>query len=256
MLESGKKIEKCNILGTDIAVISVDEVVQYIIQHIEQLRGQYICVSNVHTTVMAYEDKSYQTIQNSAALALPDGKPLSVVSKINGYKNAQRVTGPDLMEVLFSKPVKHFFYGGKQEVLRDLEDNIRKRHPDIQIAGMYSPPFRNLTDEEDRKVIEKINNSRPDVVWVGLGAPKQEKWMYDHRKQIDALMIGVGAGFDYHAGVIKRAPAWMQKASLEWLYRLHQDPKRLWKRYLSTNFKFLWLILLDMKDKRKVSKRI
>ena len=251
MLESDKKIKKCNILGTEIAVMSMNEVVRYIIEQIEQLRGQYICISNVHTTVMAYEDKFYQNIQNSAVLALPDGKPLSVVSKIKGYKNAQRVTGPDLMEAMFSEPVKHFFYGGKKEVLLDLEDNIHKKYPDIQVAGMYSPPFRSLTDEENRKIIEKINKSGADVVWVGLGAPKQEKWMYDHRKQIDALMIGVGAGFDYHAGAIKRAPVWMQKVSLEWLYRLYQDPKRLWKRYLITNCKFLYLILFGMEIKRR-----
>ena len=238
-----KKIKTCNILKVNIAVTNMKETVQYITEHIQVLKGKYICVSNVHTTVMAYEDEHYRTVQNAAALALPDGKPLSVVSRKRGFKEAQRVTGPDLMLELFHKPFRHYFYGGKEETLHILEKKLREKYPNIQIAGMYSPPFRPLSEEEDKEVVDNINASGADILWVGLGAPKQEKWMYAHQNQVNTLMIGVGAGFDYHAGIIKRAPVWMQKCSLEWLYRLFQDPKRLWKRYVSTNGRFLWLLL-------------
>lgn len=234
----------CKILKVNIAVTTMQKTVQYIMEHLEMLRGKYICVSNVHTTVMAYEDEHYRTVQNSAVLALPDGKPLSVVSRKRGFKEAKRVTGPDLMLELFQKPLRHYFYGGKEETLVILEKKLREKYPDIQIAGMYSPPFRPLSEEEDKEAIENINRARADIVWVGLGAPKQENWMYDHQDKVNALMIGVGAGFDYHAGIIKRAPMWMQKLSLEWLYRLFQDPKRLWKRYVATNGKFLWLVMM------------
>lgn len=238
-----KKIKTCNILKVNIAVTNMKETVQYITKHIQELKGKYICVSNVHTTVMAYEDEHYRTVQNGAVLALPDGKPLSVVSRKRGFKEAQRVTGPDLMLELFQKPFRHYFYGGKEETLSILEKKLREKYPDIQIVGMYSPPFRPLSKEEDREAVDNINASGADILWVGLGAPKQENWMYDHQNQVNALMIGVGAGFDYHAGIIKRAPMWMQKCSLEWLYRLFQDPRRLWKRYVSTNGRFLWLLL-------------
>ncbi len=236
-------IKTCSILGVNIAVTNMDQTVQYIMENIDALRGKYICVSNVHTTVMSYEDVEYRNVQNSAILALPDGKPLSMVSRKRGYLDAQRVTGPDLMLELFRKPLKHYFYGGKEETLRVLESKLREKYPDIQIAGMYSPPFRALSEEEDEEDIRRINKSDADVIWIGLGAPKQENWMYAHKDKVNGLMIGVGAGFDYHADVIKRAPKWMQKLSLEWFYRLLQDPKRLWKRYFITNFKFVWLIL-------------
>lgn len=246
------EIEKCKILKVNIAVTNMAQVIAYMKENMKNLRGQYFCVSNVHTTVMSYEDESYLNVQNSAALALPDGRPLSVVSQKRGYKEAQRVTGPDLMLECFKlslgqqnqgeKQWKHFFYGSTQETLDILQEKLHEKYPDLQIAGMYSPPFRPLSEKEDADVIEMINDSEADIVWVGLGAPKQENWMYDHKDKINALMIGVGAGFDYHADKIKRAPKWMQKCSLEWLYRLFQDPKRLWKRYLGTNFKFMWWI--------------
>lgn len=236
-------MKTCNILGVNIAVTNMDQTVQYIMRHVEELRGKYICVSNVHTTVMSYEDEEYKNVQNSAIMALPDGKPLSIVSRRKGYPEAQRVTGPDLMQELFQKPLRHYFYGGKKETLLILEEKLKEEYPEIQIAGMYSPPFRHLSEEEDAEDIKRINDSGADIVWIGLGAPKQENWMYAHKDKVNGLMIGVGAGFDYHADVIKRAPNWMQKLSLEWLYRLLQDPKRLWKRYLSTNFKFMWLAL-------------
>ena len=146
----------------------------------------------------------------------------------------------EIFEISAKKGYRHYFYGSKEETLELLQQKLTNNYPGIQIAGMYSPPFRILTEEEDKVVVEKINETKPDFVWIGLGAPKQEKWMAAHLGKINGLMIGVGAGFDYYAENIKRAPEWMQKNNLEWLYRLLQDPKRLFKRYLITNTKFIW----------------
>lgn len=238
------EITTCNILGTDIAVTNMSETIERLEENLDELRGEYICVSNVHTTVMAYEDKEYRKVQHDAAFCLPDGKPLSVYSRKHGFTEAERVTGPDLMGEMFARDngMRHYFYGGKPETIETLSKVLREKYPHLQIAGMVSPPFRTLTDEEDFEEIRKMNSTGADIIWVGLGAPKQEKWMYEHRGKVNAVMIGVGAGFDYHAGTIKRAPLWMQKASLEWLYRLLQDPKRLLGRYFKTNLKYLWLI--------------
>ena len=221
------------------------ETVTYIEEHIEELRGSYICVSNVHTTVTGYEEEDYRNIQNTAALALPDGKPLSLYSKKHGFPEAERVTGPDLMGELFARDngLRHYFYGGKEETIQVLSEKLPREYPSLQIVGMVSPPFRPLTEEEDARELQKMNDAKADIIWIGLGAPKQERYMYEHRGKVNGVMIGVGAGFDYYAGTIKRAPMWMQKMSLEWLYRLMQDPKRLFRRYFVTNFKFLRLTM-------------
>ena len=221
------------------------ETVAYIEEHIDELRGKYICVSNVHTTVTGYEEEDYRNIQNTAALALPDGKPLSLYSKKHGFPEAERVTGPDLMGELFARDngLRHYFYGGKEETIQVLSEKLPGEYPSLQIAGMVSPPFRPLTEEEDERELQKMNDAKADIIWIGLGAPKQERYMYEHRGKVNGVMIGVGAGFDYYAGTIKRAPMWMQKLSLEWLYRLMQDPKRLFRRYFVTNFKFLRLTM-------------
>ncbi len=238
-------MKTCNILGTNIAVTNMAETVAYIEEHIDELRGKYICVSNVHTTVTGYEEADYRNIQNTAALALPDGKPLSLYSKKHGFPEAERVTGPDLMGELFSRDngLRHYFYGGKEETIQVLSEKLPGEYPSLRIAGMVSPPFRPLTEEEDERELQKMNDAKADIIWIGLGAPKQERYMYEHRGKVNGVMIGVGAGFDYYAGTIKRAPMWMQKLSLEWLYRLMQDPKRLFRRYFATNFKFLRLTM-------------
>lgn len=246
-----EELQHCEILKTNINVTNMSDTVKYIGEHLEDLRGKYICVSNVHTTVMSYEDEEYRKIQNSAAMALPDGAPLSSYSRRKGYKQAQRVTGPDLMLELFAiskeKGYRHYFYGATEETLQSMRKVIERDYPGMEIAGMYAPPFRALIPEEDEQVVAKINASAPDFVWVGLGAPKQEQWMYQHMGQLRGVLIGVGAGFDYLAGYIKRAPRWMQKLSLEWLYRLLQDPKRLWRRYFTSNVKFICLTRMDKK---------
>lgn len=248
----------CKILKTNINVTNMTETVHYLIENLDKLRGKYICVANVHTTVMSYEDELYRRIQNGAAMALPDGKPLSVVSQWMGYKQARKVSGPDLMPELFKASQKngysHYFYGSTEETLEKLEKALRSQYPKLKIAGMYSPPFRNLSEEEKSRIIQKINETSPDFIWVGLGAPKQEKWMAENKDKVRGIMIGVGAGFDFHAGTIKRAPKWMQDLGLEWLYRLLQEPGRLWKRYLVTNLKFIFFIIRDQ-IREKIQKR-
>lgn len=239
--------KSCNILSVNIAVTNMKSVIYYLTKNLEKLRGEYVCVSNVHTTVMAYNDVSYREVQNNAAIAVPDGKPLSLVCRIRGYKNAQRVAGPDLMPEILKiserEGYRHYFYGSTEQTLESLEKNLREKYPNLNIVGTYSPPFRKLTKEEDERIVRKINETKPDFVWVGLGAPKQERWMYEHKGRVNGVMLGVGAAFDFHAGTAKRAPKWMQECYLEWLYRLIQDPRRLMKRYVRSNAQFIWLIL-------------
>lgn len=242
------KIPVCSILGVKIATIDMSWLVSYIENNILNLSGDYICVSNVHTTVTAFEDSEYRLIQNGGVMAIPDGGPLSTLGRHRGYSNMKRTTGPGLMEEIFNvsvtKEYRHFFYGSTPDTLKKLRIQLETKYPDILIVGMYSPPFRQLTDEEETNVINMINTIKPDFIWVGLGAPKQEIWMANHKDKVDGLMIGVGAGFDYFAKNISRAPSWMQRMNLEWLYRLLQDPKRLFKRYLITNTKFVWNAVL------------
>lgn len=252
------EMKYCKILGTDICVTDMEKTVAYLEENLELLRGKYICVSNVHTTIMAYRDKSYQDVQNKAAMALPDGKPLSMVSRGRGYKEAQRVPGPDLMPRIFQlskeKGYRHFFYGSKPETLAKLEKNLKEKYPDLNIVGMYSPPFRALTEEEDQEIIRVINESKPDFIWVALGAPKQEIWMNAHMDRLTGIMIGVGAAFDFEAGTVKRAPKWMQELCMEWMHRILQDPMRLLPRYISTNFSFLWNVHKENRQIKKLKK--
>lgn len=248
------------ILKTRINVLTLQGAVQYIDENLETLRGKYVCVSNVHTTVTAYRNEAYRAVQNGSALNLPDGKPLSIVQKRMGFPQAGRVPGPDLMLEIFmlseKKGYTHYFYGSRQETLDALEKKLKDRFPKLQIAGMYSPPYRPLTKEEDRDVVQRINAVKPDFIWVGLGAPKQEYWMAAHEGLFTGVMLGVGAGFDFHAGTIKRAPMWMQESCMEWLYRISQDPKRLLGRYLDTNFSFIWYLWKESrKNKRRENKK-
>ncbi|WP_040207147.1 WecB/TagA/CpsF family glycosyltransferase [Neobacillus jeddahensis] len=248
MFNNTEELITCNILGVNINVTNMEHTLDYIKNNLNELKGKYICVSNVHTTVMASENNSYLNIQNSGIMALPDGKPLSVISKVKGHKSAGRVTGPDLMEEIFKISVHngytHYFYGSTEDTLINLKKILEGKYPKLKIVGMYSPPFRNILKAEDQEIVSNINKCNPDFIWVGLGAPKQEIWMYEHKDKVNGLMVGVGAGFDYHANKLMRAPILMQKLSLEWLYRLMQDPKRLFKRYFETNIKFIYYTLM------------
>ena len=240
------EIPVCNILGVNIAAVNMDWTVEYLKKHVRDLSGDYICVSNVHTTVTSYDDPVYRAVQNGGIMALPDGGPLSSLGRKRGFSQMGRVAGPDLMGEIFRiSPecgFRHFFYGSTEDTLEKIVSRLTEKYPGIQIAGVHSPPFRPLTEEEDAAVIGKLNNTDYDFLWVGLGAPKQENWMAAHQGKVPGLMIGVGVGFKYYAGKMRRAPGWMQRSNLEWFYRLLLEPRRLFKRYFVTNTKFLWLI--------------
>lgn len=248
------KLRYCNIMNTNINVTNMRETVDYLVANLEELRGNYICISNVHTTVMSYRDKNYNKVQNSGAMALPDGKPLSIVCRRRGFYDAARVPGPDLMPEIFKASKKHgfrhYFYGGSPETLKQLRIRLEKSYPWLNIVGMYSPPYRPLTEREDEEAVRNINRAEPDFIWVALGAPRQEEWMYAHRLKVNGVMLGVGAAFDFLAGTVKRAPTWMQECCLEWLYRLVQDPRRLFPRYISTNVTFLVTTALENREYR------
>lgn len=239
-----KKIPICPIMGVNIAAINMEWLLDYTMQNLKELSGDYMCVANVHTTVIAYEDHEYMKVQNGGIMAIPDGAPLSIIGKKRGYKYMSRTAGPSYMESVFTISVgkgwRHFFFGSTEETLDKLKMVLEKKYKGIEIAGMYSPPFRQLTDVEDVEIIERINSTNPDFVWVALGAPKQEKWMAYHQGRLKGFMVGVGAAFDYFVGNLERAPEWMQKNSMEWIYRLIQEPKRLFQRYWYTNTKFIW----------------
>lgn len=246
-----QKIPICNIMGVNIAAINMNWLLNFTDENIKKLSGDYMCVSNVHTTVTAWEDKDYCAIQNGGIMAIPDGGPLSFIGRKRRFNNMKRTTGPSYMEeilkVSLEKGYRHYFYGSTEETLEKLYKVLERDYRGVEIVGMYSPPFREMTEDEDKSIISRINEAKPDFIWVGLGAPKQEKWMFDHQGKVNGFMVGVGAAFDYFAGNINRAPEWMQECNMEWLYRLIQDPKRLFKRYLHTNTKFIWYAVIRKK---------
>ncbi|MBV9311879.1 MAG: WecB/TagA/CpsF family glycosyltransferase [Solirubrobacterales bacterium] len=212
---------------------------------VEQRERGYVCVCNVHTVMASKEDAELRRALLLSSMNVPDGQPLVWAINALGYPLAGRVYGPELMsracERAASTGQRFYLYGGRnQGALVQLALNLRQRYPGVKIVGGYSPPHRPLTLEEQDAVVEEINRSRADVVWVGIGVPKQEKWMAQMRPLLDSpLLVGVGAAFDFHAGLVAQAPNWIQEAGLEWAYRLAHEPRRLWRRYLRYNPRFL-----------------
>jgi N-acetylglucosaminyldiphosphoundecaprenol N-acetyl-beta-D-mannosaminyltransferase len=210
-----------------------------------------ICIANVHTLMLGIEDPLVRSIARSAAAVTMDGLPLVWLARCMGFPQAARVAGPDLFDRICSvsarEGYRHFLYGGAEGVATRLKAVLEERYPGIQVLGAVSPPFRPLTSEEDDHIVQQINAAAPHFLWVGLGAPKQEKWIFEHLDRIHVpFQIGIGAAFDFFAGTVERAPLWMQKLGLEWLFRLSQDPARLWKRYLIYNTKFIWKALPEI----------
>jgi N-acetylglucosaminyldiphosphoundecaprenol N-acetyl-beta-D-mannosaminyltransferase len=216
----------------------------------------YITVNNVHTVVESALNKKYKEVINNSYLALPDGKPLSTIAKIKGNKNICRVFGPTIFEKTLEwgqeDGIKHYFFGSSVETLEKMNNVIKSRFPSVIISGSFSPPYSEFTLKENELFMKQMNESGANIFWIGLGAPKQEIWMYENYKKLErGVMIGIGAGFDYLAGNTKHAPVWMKNMALEWLYRLIQEPKRLWKRYLVTNTLFLFYVFLEFTGLRK-----
>lgn len=252
---------KQTVCGVEISKTNYDEVVRLCESWIRERRtpdaqawqprrARYICVTSVHGVISAQEDREFMGILNDATIATPDGMPLVWAIRSFGEKRQDRVYGPTLMlrlcEQAAAKGHRVFLYGGRTETLPVLEKRLLEKFPTLKLAGSYSPPFRPLTPEEDRDVQQKIRAADPDLIFVGISTPKQERWMYDHRDSFPGvIMAGVGAAFDFHAGRVKQAPSWMQRNGLEWLFRLVAEPRRLWKRYLLVTPKFLPLWALQ-----------
>jgi N-acetylglucosaminyldiphosphoundecaprenol N-acetyl-beta-D-mannosaminyltransferase len=243
-------IPRANILGISVSAINMAMALNRIEEWISHGESHYVCITGVHGVMESQRDESLRQIHNAAGLVTPDGMPLVWLSKLHGFRDVQRVYGPDLMLAVCERSEKrgyrHFFYGGAPGVPERLVARLQSRFPQLRIAGAYSPPFRPLNPEEDRAVVETICAAKPDIVWVGISTPGQERWMAEHVGKLGScVLIGVGAAFDFHAALKKQAPRWMQRNGLEWLFRLSREPRRLWRRYLINNPWFLWLVLLQ-----------
>ena len=251
-------ISRANILGVGVSSLDIPAAVSAIEQWISRRERQYVCITSVHGIIESQYDESLRRIHNNAGMVTADGMPLVWVSRLMGFHRTNRVYGPDLMlavcERAQQRGFSHFFYGGGPGVPQRLIERLSRLYPALRVAGSYSPPFRPLTSEEDRLVVEQINSSGADIVWVGLSTPKQERWMAAHVEKLNApVLVGVGAAFDFNAGLKRQAPQWMRKSGLEWTFRLATEPRRLWYRYLKSNPAFLFLIgmqLLGLKNYR------
>ena len=246
--ENGQR-RGARILGCFIDATLWQEVVDTLLHWAKDRQSRYVCICNVHVAVTAKHTPELRRIVNEADMATPDGMPLVWMLRRMGFPSQERINGPDLMWRLCGQAAENglstFMYGSTPGTLARLTDNLKRAFPQLAIAGVYSPPFSLLSEEEDREITDRINGSGAQIMFVGLGCPKQELWMAAHRGKIQGVMIGVGAAFDYHAGTVRRAPLWMQRSGLEWLFRLMSEPGRLWKRYLVTNSLFVIYLGLE-----------
>jgi len=233
------------LLGVPLALTDYESAMDWMDQAIARGFRGYVIAANVHTVMASQEDEELREALLNSAMVVPDGQPLVWAMNALGHQLSSRVYGPELMarycERSARSGVRMYLYGGRnQGALVQLALNLRRRYPGLKIVGGYSPPFRPLEPDEEAAIVEEINGCQPDVVWVGIGVPKQEKWMLAMRDRLDApLLIGVGAAFDFHAGLVPQAPNWMQASGLEWVYRLGHEPRRLWRRYARYNPRFV-----------------
>ncbi len=249
-------LPRVNILGVGISAINLQQAVRAIEEWIAAGEAHYVNVCTVHTVMEAQRDGRLRGILNRSGLSTPDGMPLVWLGRLDGHRHVARVYGPDLMLALCARSEatgsRHFFYGGAPGVADLLAHRLMARYPGLRVAGTYSPPFRPADAEEDRDVLDSINAAAPDIVWVGLGTPKQDYWVARHRARLDApALIAIGAAFDFHAGLLRQAPRWMQRSGLEWLFRLLQEPRRLAFRYLVYNPLFVVSVALQRAGLRR-----
>ena len=240
-----------DVLGVRVNVLDMDRTLDILDRWITEGLRRYVCVTGVHGVMESRRDERLRQIHNAAGLVTPDGMPLVWWARSQGWRHARRVYGPDLLLACCERSIttgyRHFFYGGGDGVADLLARRLGRRFSGLCVAGTYTPPFRPLTAAEDEEVVARINEAAPDIVWVGLSTPKQELWMAEHVGRLDApVLIGVGAAFDFHAGLKRQAPRWVQQSGLEWAFRLGTEPRRLWKRYLKNNPEFVWLALQEL----------
>jgi len=245
------EIPRANVLGVGISAVDLEEAAGLFRKALaDGLRG-YVCVTGVHGVMEAHKDPGLRRILNSSLLSTPDGVPMVWIGRLQGFSRMRRVFGPDLMrrvcEISAREGRTHFLYGGKPGVAEQLKTVLTEQFPGLQVVGSYTPPFRPLNAGEEQALARTVARLKPDIFWVGLSTPKQERFMARYSPMFETrLMVGVGAAFDYLIGSIRDAPDWVKAAGLQWLHRLIQEPRRLWKRYLVNNPRFLWEITLQM----------
>lgn len=242
---------RANVLGVGISAINMEDALRSFRTAIERGGKRYVCVTGVHGIMEAQRNATLKRVLNESYLVTPDGMPTVWVGKLEGHRRMQQVCGPELMlrvcELSQEAGHSHFLYGGTPEIIERLRANLSQRFPRLNIVGTYAPPFRRLNEREEKDLVERVFHAKPDVFWVGLSTPKQELFMSEYLHRLDTkLMVGVGAAFNIHAGVLRDAPKWVKHAGLQWLHRLLQEPSRLWKRYLINNPQFVVKIALQL----------
>ena len=256
MTEAAFAHAHADILGVKVSAVDMDRAVELADRWIATGNPGYVCLTGVHGVMEAQSDSALRQILNQAFLNNPDGMPMSWIGHLQGFSKMDRVYGPDFMTAMCRLSVergyRNFLYGGNTGVAELLSETLRKRFPGLQVVGTYTPPFRRLTAEEEKELLFHVRQARPEILWVGLSTPKQEKFMAEYVDRLQVpLLVGVGAAFDYHTGRIRESPRWIKRAGLQWLHRLMQDPKRLWRRYLRNNPAFLWNIALQISGLRR-----
>jgi N-acetylglucosaminyldiphosphoundecaprenol N-acetyl-beta-D-mannosaminyltransferase len=239
---------RVDVLGVNVSAIDMATALATVTTWVDNGERHYVCVTGIHGVIESQTDERLRQIHNESGLTVPDGMPMVWAGRYAGYSDMGRVAGPDLMPAICALAARNgwtsYFYGGGSGVPDLLAARLRSRFPGLEVVGTYSPPFRPLSPQEEHEVITRINNAEPDLVWVGLSTPKQEYWMASTAGRLTAsVVLGVGAAFDIHAGLVPRAPVWMQRTGTEWLYRMAKEPRRLGKRYMINNPKFLFKII-------------
>ncbi len=249
-------IPRANVLGVGVHAVDMTSSVYVIANAVNTGRKGYVCATGVHGVMEAQRDAALRAVFARALLVVPDGMPTVWMGRLQGNRRMSRVFGPDLMLAVMAEPglesCSHFLYGGDQGVAQQLAETLRKRFPHIQIVGSYTPPFRPLNEKEEADVVRALEQLKPNIVWVGLSTPKQERFMAEYLSRFSTtLMIGVGAAFDFHTGRLRDSPSWMKQLGLQWLHRLYQEPARLWRRYLINNPVFLYKATLQIARLRR-----
>jgi len=256
--DAGRAFMRVRVITIDVDVLSIPDAVSEIFSLSDRGVSAYIAIANVHMCMEAFDDPLFRDTVNQANLVVPDGLPLVWAQHLLGYRQARQVRGMDLMLALCRQAERDGtpvgFYGASTDLLRQLTEKLGHRFPGVKIVCQIAPPFHELTAEEDARYIESINESGVRILFVGLGCPKQERWMAAHKGSVQCVMLGVGAAFDFLAGNKRHAPQWMQSIGLEWLFRLSTEPRRLWRRYLIHNPRFIWHFLCQLLGKIHTSR--
>ena len=247
--------EYADVLGVRISAININLAVDMSDQWVAAGNPGYVCVTGVHGVMEAQNDPEFLGILNRATINTPDGMPMTWVGWLQGHRHMDRVYGPDFMaamcELSVGRGYRNFLCGGEPGVADLLSESLQSRFPGLQIVGTYTPPFRTLNLEDEIELVARVHRARPHILWVGLGTPKQERFMARYLQRLEVpLLVGVGAAFDFHTGRLRESPEWVKRAGLQWLQRLTQDPRRLWKRYLRNNPAFLWHLALQISGLR------